>query len=483
MIDAVNERGAGHRRGLADLTRGVVGTHLITLGVFLAISVVSIMSISLVDIYFVARLGAHALAALSFTFPLVLITGAISVGFGNAVIGIVARAVGEGDHDTIRVLGTDSICLAVVLVTTLSTAGYFTIEPLFKLLGADPEVMPLIIGYMHIWYIGAALQIIPQVGQSVIRAHGDTRTPSYITMSMGVLNVILDPILIFGLGPIPAFGLNGAAIAGILARILSVAGVLGVLHFRLHALAPLSLSLRRLRTSWTRLLHIGLPSTLTQLVSPISAAVVTKVVAHSGTLAVAAFGIGSRIEQLAAIYLWAVAGSMPAFVGQNAGAGRMDRVHAAIHLAIKFCLGAGLVVVALAMLSGSWIVSQFTHEGEIHALALFYIRAAAISNPLAGLVLIGSQTMYALRRPLPAATLSLCRTFVVLIPFALIGQWLGQVHGLFIGIAAAGAACGVSAWVTLLIVLAQETRRHLQPMGGTAEGGSRDREPAGEAAR
>jgi putative MATE family efflux protein len=452
---------ADHRRH-ADLTEGPVGTHLLTLGVFLAISVVSIMSISLVDIYFVARLGARSLAALSFTFPLVLITGAISVGFGNAVIAIVARAVGEGSHDTIRVLGTDSIFLAVLVVTALSATGYLTIEPLFTLLGADREVMPLITGYMHIWYFGAALQIVPQVGQSVIRAHGDTRTPSYITLMMSVVNVILDPILIFGFGPIPAFGLKGAAIANILARVLSMMGVLGVLHFRLHALAPLTLSPVRLRSSWTRLLHIGLPATATQLINPISAAVVTKVIALSGTTAVAGFGVGSRIEQLAAIYLWAVAGSLPAFVGQNAGAGRMDRVHTAIHIAIRFCLVAGLVVIALAMGAGPWIVAWFADDPQIQALALFYIRAVAFSIPIAGLVLIGSQTMYALRRPLPAAGISLCRTVLLLVPFALIGQWLGQVHGVFVGIAAAGAVCGASAWVILLIVLDQETRRHTQ---------------------
>jgi Na+-driven multidrug efflux pump len=96
----------------------------------------------------------------------------------------------------------------------------------------------------------------------------------------------------------------------------------------------------------------------------------------------------------------------------------------------------------------------------VQPLAVYYLRAVSFSYPLSGLVLVGSQAMYALARPMPAAVISLCRTIGIMVPFALIGQYFGQVHGVFIGIASAGATCGAIAWVTLAVVLAQEIRRH-----------------------
>lgn len=421
------------------------------------------MAIGLVDIYFVARLGAKPLAALSFTFPIVLTLSAISLGLSNGVVAVIARAVGEDDHEGIRALGTDSILLGLSFVLVLSVTGYATIDPLFTLLGADGEVMPLIKQYMHIWYIGILLQIIPQLGQSILRAHGDTRTPSLITLVMSVTNVLLDPILIFGWGVIPALGIRGAVVSNILARALSLVGVLSALHFRFHALAPISFSPARLRNSWKKLLHIGLPSTATQLVMPISAAVVTKIIALSGTLAVAAYGVGSRIESLTSIYLWAVAGALPAFVGQNAGAGRMDRVREAVGIAIKFCVTVGLCMIVITMLAAPEIVGHFTKDANVSALASYYLRVVSLSYALSGLVIIASQTMNALHRPLPAAAIGLTRTVGVLVPFALLGQWLGQIHGVFIGIAMAGATCGAIAWLVLTKVLAQESRHQPTP--------------------
>jgi putative MATE family efflux protein len=443
-----------------DLTEGAIGRHLFSLGMFLALSVFAMMATSLVDVYFVARLGPHPLAALSFTFPILMVTSAIALGFGNGVVAVVARAVGENNPQTTRNLGTDSVLLAGMIVLILSSVGLLTIEPLFTMLGADAEVMPLIKGYMHIWYAGATMQIIPQVAQVILRAHGDTRTPGLITFAMCIANVILDPIFIYGWGPIPAFGLEGAAIANVLARTLSFTSVLGILIFRMHALAPISFDPQRLKHSWSKLLHIGLPSTATQLVQPLAAAVLTKVIALSGTLAVASFGVASRIEMVTSVYLWAVGGAMPPFVGQNVGADRMDRVQGAVRIATRFCFWSGICAMAIANLFAPQIVARFTTDPDVQHLAAFYLRTVSVSYSIAGLVMVGGQTMNALARPFPAAMISLARSVGLVVPLALLGQWLGQIHGVFIGIACANAICGALAWVVLQFILKQECRRH-----------------------
>ena len=271
-------------------------------------------------------------------------------------------------------------------------------------------------------------------------------------------NIVLDPILIFGWGPVPALGIAGAAVANVSSRLLAFLGVVSYLHYRLHVLTAISLRVSRLRATWGKILHIGLPALAAQLVAPLSMSILTKIVSLSGTLAVAAYGVGSRVELLSNVYVWAVAGALPPFVGQNAGAGRLDRVRIAVNLSTKFCIAGGIVMLVIAMVAADAIAALFTDNAEIATLAAYYMRVVAPSLALAGLVLTASQVMNALARPLPAAVVNLLRTVVIMVPFALIGRRLGEIQGAFIGISVAGATCGIIAWVVMSVVVNQEAQ-------------------------
>jgi len=457
------------RRGI-NLVEGPVGRHMVSLGVFLALSVVANMATLLVDTYFVSQLGHRELAALSFTFPIQLIVGAISMGMGNGIVAVTARAVGEGDHNAIQKLGTDSVLLGIAIITVIAVVGYFTIAQTFTLMGATPEVLPFIDSYMRIWYWSAWVQIIPVIAQGIIRAHGDTRTTGLITAAMCAINAVLDPIFIFGWGPIPAMGLDGAAYANVASRVYASLAILYVLQFRLHGMAPIVLTAQRLRDTWGKILYIGLPSTASQLVMPVSAAIITKIIALSGIVAVAAYGVATRIELMTAIYLWAVAGAMPSFVGQNMGAKRMDRVQEAVRIAVKFSLAAGVVVFALIMVAGSHIIAQFSDDPVVNALALDYLRIASVSYALGGLVTVASQTLSSMHYPMPAAIINLARTAVVTVPLALLGHWLGHIHGVFIGISASGIICGVGSWIVMASIVKREVEREARDAAGNAMG-------------
>jgi putative MATE family efflux protein len=452
------------RRGGTDLTQGSVQGQLFSLGVFIALGVLMMMVTTLADTYFVAQLGTHELAALSFTFPVVMVVTCVAMGLGTGAVSVVSRAVGEGDREAVRALGTDGMLLGVIIVLVLSIAGYATIDPLFRLLGAAPEVLPYIHRYMQIWYLGTIVQIIPQVGSAILRAHGDTKSPSMIMAVASLTNVALDPLLIFGAGPIPALDLEGAALAGIAARVISLIGVLGVMHFRMHALAPVSFRAERIRHSWGKLLQIGLPSTATQLVTPVSMAIITKIIASAGTVAIAAFGVASRIEFFALIYLLAVAGSLGPFVGQNAGAGRMDRVVEAVGSASRFSIAAGAVLAVLLGVAAPGLVSHFSEDPEVVALAVFYLRAVPWSYAPGGLVAVASQTLNSLARPLPASAINLARTIGVTVPLAVGGLWLGGIQAVFVALGFSGLIVGAIAWVWMRRILVQESaRRALTP--------------------
>jgi Na+-driven multidrug efflux pump len=162
---------------------------------------------------------------------------------------------------------------------------------------------------------------------------------------------------------------------------------------------------------------------------------------------------------LTAIYLWAVAGAMPSFVGQNMGAHRMDRVQEAVKIAVKFAITAGLVVLGIVMVLGPQIVARFSDDDAVRSLAVDYLRIVSVSYALSGLVTISSQTLSSLHYPMPAAVINLARTVVVTVPLAILGHWLGQIHGVFVAISASGIICGVVSWIMMSAVVNREARR------------------------
>jgi putative MATE family efflux protein len=436
--------------GGSSLTEGTVRGQLFKLSGFMAVGIVASLIGTLADAYFIAKLGTAELAALTFSFPVVMLVISLSIGFGTGVVSVISRSVGEGDQGSVRALGTDAILLATLLTAIISIIGYNTIDPLFRLLGAEEAVLPLIHDYMKIWYLGTLFQIIPQVGSSVIRAHGDARTPSTLMALAAIINAVLDPILIFGWGPIPGMGIAGAAWAGNFARLALIMMFAVVIYRGMHALAPISFSPERLKKSWGRLLHIALPSTATQLVSPLASAIITAIVASYGTFAVAAFGIATRVEIFAYIYVMAIAIAVAPFVGQNAGAKRMDRVREAISFSVKFCFVGGFILTILLALFGHWLVTRFATEPEVIRLATFYLWVVPISYAFGGVVAVAMSVLNSLAKPLNASMVGLARSMFVTVPLVFIGSHFAGMEGIFIANSVAGVAVGFAAWWLML---------------------------------
>jgi putative MATE family efflux protein len=430
----------------ASLTEGPVRPHLLKLAGFMAFGIVASLISTLADTYFIAKLGTQELAALTFSFPVVMLIISLSIGFGTGVVSVISRSVGEGDQASVRALGTDSIVLATLITAIITVIGFLTIDPLFKLLGAEEAVLPLIHDYMRIWYLGTLLQIIPQVGSSVIRAHGDARTPSALMAIAAIVNAVLDPILIFGWGPIPAMGIAGAAWAGNIARLVLIIMFAIVIHRGMHALAPISFSPERLKKSWLRLIHIALPSTATQLVGPIASGIITATVASYGTAAVAAFGIATRVEIFAYIYIMAIAIAIAPFTGQNAGAKRFDRVREAVTYSIKFCLIGGFIQAVLLALVAHWLVSKFATDPEVIHLAAFYLYVVPITYGFGGIVAVGMSVWNSLAMPLAAAVIGLARSMLVTVPLIFLGAWIADMEGIFIANSVAALVVGGAAW-------------------------------------
>ena len=426
----------------AQLTEGPVGRTLLRLAVPMLGGTFAITAFNLADAYFVSKLGTLELAAMGFTFPVVMVIGGVAMGLGMGAASVISRAIGEGDHHRVKGLTTDSLVLAFLVVGVFSMVGLLTIGPLFRLLGASEQVLPLIREYMTIWYASVAFLILPMLGNNIIRAAGNTVFPSLIMIAAALINVVLDPLLIFGLYGFPRLGLTGAAVATALSRGLTLIAALSVLHFRFHMLDPSRSSLAAMWESWRKVLHIGVPTALTNLLAPLSIGLITRLVASFGEHAVAAFGAGARIERFAFMVPMALGVSQVPFIGQNWGAGRPDRVALCRRYSNRFALLWGVVCLAAFLLSGGWIARQFSQDTRVVDALALYLWILPLGYGMQEVHRYASFAFNAIGEPSRSVALNVLRVVVFVLPGAFIGARLGGLTGLFCGIALAQVAAG-----------------------------------------
>ena len=184
----------------SSLTTGRVSLQLLKLSLPMVWGILSVLAFSLADTYFIAQLGTSELAAISFTFPVVSILASVAMGLGTGAASVIAREIGKGNRRKVQRLTTDSLLLSLLIVGILAVLGLIIIRPLFTALGAGPDLLPMIRDYMSIWYLGMAFLVVPLVGNSAIRASGNTVVPSLIMTFAAFVNIVADPLLIFGWG-------------------------------------------------------------------------------------------------------------------------------------------------------------------------------------------------------------------------------------------------------------------------------------------
>ncbi len=429
------------------LTKGSVPLQLLKLSLPLVWGVLSVLAFSLADIYFVAQLGTNALAAMSFTFPVVTVLSSVAMGLGTGVASVIARGIGEGNRQKVQRLTTDSLLLSLLIVGVLATIGLATINPLFTALGAGPDLLPLIRDYMGIWYWGIVFLVVPLVGNSAMRAAGNTVIPSVIMTVAAGANIALDPLLIFGWGPLPALGLQGAAVATVISRASTLVASLAFLHFRERLLSFTLPSLKTIVKSWQRLLSIGLPAVAANLISPLSVGFLTSLIAGYGAEAVAGFGLASRLEALALIGPLALSASIGPFVGQNWGAQQYSRVKQSIKMSFWFCLGWGGLVAVILGAAAPEIAAWFDRDPAVVASATVYLSLVPMSYGALGVVLTASSAFNALGEPLPALGLSCARLLLLLVPLAYLGSQLFGIMGIFWAACLSNVVVGLGAWL------------------------------------
>jgi putative MATE family efflux protein len=430
----------------ARLTQGPVGRHLVHMTVPVLFGIFTMMLQTFVDAWFIGQVGDRELAALGFVFPIIMVVSSVAIGLGAGTSSVVARAIGAHNHRRARRLATDSLILSFIITAIISAIGMATIWPLFRAMGAPDDMIPMIAGYMTILYAGIPFVVVGMVGMASMRATGDTRLPSMLMVLAAVINMILDPILIFGFGPIPAMTLNGAALAALLARGSIFVGTIYLMRHRLDMLTFNKPDPEELRKSWADILHVGIPAAATNAIIPIAIGVITAMLARYGPDAVAGFGVASRIESLTLVMFYALSAIIGPFVGQNVAACKPDRISLALKLCAVFCIGTGLLVAAGLAAMSSFLPALFSDSSDVTETARLFLLIAPISYGAYGVVMVMNAAFNGMGKPMPAVVISVARMAIIYVPLAIIMQKLMGMAGIFGAYAFANIATAAVAY-------------------------------------
>ncbi len=401
------------------------------------LAIISMMLLGLVDTFFISLLGTNELAAASFVMPIYMILVNIALGTGMGISSLTSRLLGEQKYDEAARFITDSHILATVISIFIALGLFLSIEQIFSMMGATDIVMPNIKGYMHILLFGAPVLILTFIGNSTFRAIGNIKMSAILSVQLSLINLLLDPLFIFGIGPFPALGMPGAALATVLAALITWFSSFYVIGFREKLLDFSKPKLSKLITNWRNLSTIAVPAIGANMMTPLAAAIMTALIARYGAESVAGFGVGARIESLSLLIAFALSSTLPMFIGQNIGAGRGDRAYEALILCLRFVVIFQIGVYVLLLFCTPFITTGFSDNQTVIEVIKTYLLIVPLTYSAHGAVILIMVSLNVLKRPRTALLITIIRLAALYLPLAYVGSHFWGITGLF-----TGAACG-----------------------------------------
>ncbi|GGY86018.1 MATE family efflux transporter [Marinobacter zhanjiangensis] len=421
--------------------------------------VLSLMTFQLADSIFIAQLGRDPLAALGFTVPIQQLIVGLQVGLGIATTAIISRTLGAGDEQRAVRLAGLVVTTGAILVCLLAISLWLLRDTIMTLLGAEQSLLPLIRLYWMPWLVAAWTGAVLYFGYSICRSHGDTKLPGLMMMAASLLNIALDPLYIFVFG----WGLPGAPLATItsfgVGCLVIYPALLkrGWLGFDLGQL-ELGKSIRQLGS-------IMAPAMVSQLMPPASAMLATALVATFGSAAVAAWGLGTRLEFFSIVVVLALTMSMPPMVGRLLGQGDIGTIRKLVRLAVRFVVLWQLAIGLLWLAASGLVAELFTADREVSDVLGDYLLRVPLSYSGLGVCMLMVSVNNALGLPMRALLISTLRLFACYLPLLWLGGQLGGLPGLMSGALAGNLLAGIMAYL-----LYRQGMIHLQRQDAPATG-------------
>jgi len=386
---------------------------------------------NIVDTFWVAKLGHEAIAALTIVFPYQILFFAVGGGTGIGIGALVSRRFGEKNPEAANHVAGQIFFLSIFWGILFTIAAVFFSENILTAFGATPDIIEYSTQYLVIISYGATSMIFALVSSNLIRGSGDAVKPMIIMIAASIINIILDPFMILGIGPFPEMGIRGAALATIIAQ--SCGALIGLYYFVTHRTAF------RIKASYVvpnipilrDIYRVGAPSSILELTESLAFVLFNKVVSAYGSIAIAAVGLAIRISDLAFMPIIGVSNGLLPIVGFNFGARNFIRLWQSVKLAsIGIAVFLGVATLFIEVFTPQ-LVRIFNDEAELLKVAVPSMRIL-----LSTMLLIGPNIMFVtafqgLSRGTMALILSLVRQFIVFVPMLYLFSYLFGLYGVW----------------------------------------------------
>ncbi|WP_409433554.1 MATE family efflux transporter [Litorimonas sp. RW-G-Af-16] len=443
-------------KGKVDLTDGPIQGHVFRmLGPF-AIAVISLLSAGIIDTIYLGNLtgangdtslGVIALAAVGFAYPLTFLGNSANIGLGAGTMSDVSRAIGRGDMEQAARHGAAAILFAVAVMSVLVTVMWLSVPFALPLMGAEGDVLIKAKQYLAISLPGLVIVSVAMISNNILRAGGEALLPSSIMILGAVLNIIIDPFLIFGWGPFPRMEVAGAALATVIGNTIAAMFGFYIVQFRRKAIDFIAMTVRSMLNAWKAIGKVGIPAALTNIIVPVGTTISVGIIGNTLTTEdVAAFTLTSRAELISVGLLYALSACIGAITGQNGGAGKTERVRDAFKTCYKICLVWSTLMAVILAIFARPIADVFTNDPVVLEKAVAYFWIVPITIAGYGFVFVSAAGFNALGRPLFGLVFTVIRSLVLYAPLIGLGVYFDGLRGAFFGIAAANVISGAIAY-------------------------------------
>lgn len=400
----------------------------------------SIMGSQLIDSIFIAKLGADPLAVVAFSIAIFQVVVGVQVGLGIAATATISTALGENKLNYARYLGNLIIVIGTLVVTILCVGLWFFQQPIILILGASSSLFELTALYWLPWLLSCWIGALLYIGYSICRAHNETLLPGRVMVLTSVLNIALDPLFMFTFN----MGLAGAAWATCVAFLTGFIVIFYTLIKR--KLITFEVIKNRTEQAVQAIAKMMAPALLSQFIPPISAMIVTALIAAYGGFAVAAWGLANRIEYIAIILILALTMALPPIVGYLKGRGELKQIMSVVKLACGFVIGVQILLAVIIYALANPLAHALSENSAIVLNLIDYFAFVPLSYAALGVCMITVSVCNALGFPTTALFISILRLFLCYLPLLWLGSHFYGLTGLFFGMACGNTLSGIVGW-------------------------------------
>lgn len=382
---------------------------------------------NVVDSIYIGHVSKEALSALTLAFPIQMVLIALAVGTGVGATSLISRTLGKGDRETAGRIAEHVVIIALVLGGLVALTGALFSRQLIGIFTSVPELIRMGSDYIRIIMVGSVALFVPMLFNGILRGEGNTFIPM-LTMIIGaVLNIILDPFFIFGIGFFPELGVQGAAVATVLSRIVSGTFIIRILFSNKN---EIRINMRKLRLQleiYRRLYSVGLPVILMQLLGSVMLAGGNLILGGFGTTAIAVFGIFFRLQSFVFMPIFGLGQGVMPIMGYNFGSGNSGRMKETARIAYVTAFSFTLLGFLIFQSFSRQLIIMFNTDPELVRIGIEALKRISIGFLFVGPTIMSASIFQAIGRGTPSLIIGFLRAIVLLLPIMYV---LGRLFGL-----------------------------------------------------